>query len=171
MAKGKRPPAGEHERYVFEPLLAPFGPEGLRPREVLAVADALVPGGELPSAYRAFLRIAGRGCGPLWVGSDWTYPRVLELREDTDELLAEHGHGPLAADEVPFLLHQGDDAWFLRWAGPDLEVWRCCEGVEEWPRRLRDSFTLFVQEEVRRLSPARNPVGRRGAARGRGPAR
>lgn len=146
---------GEADEAVFraglERDLGPYEPRGLRRGEVGRVAAALAPAADLPAAYRAFLRLAGRSCGSLWIGSDVWLPGLLELRGWAEELLVEDGgRHRLDPGDVVFLLHGGYDAWFLHGAGPDPEVWCYLEGDATSPRRLHTSFTGFVAAEVRR---------------------
>lgn len=62
----------------------------------------------LPSSYRELMRVAGKSKRVVFVGSDWTYPCVLELRDAAEMLLKEcDARLKLPKSSFVFLMHQG----------------------------------------------------------------
>ena len=65
-------------------------------------------GTSLPASYRGFMQVVGRGGFHPWIGSDYTYPTVLDAR---DWLLESHAEGgactELPGNHLVVLSHQG----------------------------------------------------------------
>ena len=106
--------------------------------------------GTLPSAYRDFLTIAGKGAGKLFQGTDIFYPKVLELQSAANDLLMELDvAGLLPQDAKVFCMHQGYEInYFL----PDLDdppVFQFFEGQKSVSQPW-NSFSEFLRYEVER---------------------
>lgn len=99
---------------------------------------------ELPSSYEGFLRVAGAGCGELWVGSDVFLPHRFDLREAAEELLAENGvdSDVLQAHDLVIGMHQGYQFLYLSSLSSDPPVFRWSEGGGV--QQVGASFTSFV---------------------------
>ena len=69
----------------------------------------------LPLSYRRFLAAMGRSAGDFLVGTDFTYPPLLDLRPQADRLLVECS-AKIALNEADFVftLHQGYQFLFFR---------------------------------------------------------
>ena len=85
--------------------------------------------GSLPAAYEAFLLVAGRGCGDLWVGTTAFFPDLLGVRGAAEELFAENRlESFLQPDDVVITMHQGYQFLYLSGPGADPPVFGCIEG-------------------------------------------
>jgi len=67
----------------------------------------------LPTAYKAYLRIAGRHAPAAWVGSDCTVDKLPDLQEWGPELLRESGQPPLPPQAFVFAMHQGYQFYYF----------------------------------------------------------
>ena len=98
----------------------------------------------LPLAYSNFLRVAGRRCGSLWLGSDAFYPAILGLERDAEDLMRESGLPfRLHESDVVIAMHQGYQFLFLSGGTHNPPVLRFSEqeGVAEL---VNEQFTSFV---------------------------
>jgi hypothetical protein len=69
----------------------------------------------IPSAYRAYLAIAGVSPSPALVGSDCHDHYLFDLRESAVKLLQESGNPfSLPEDAIVFLMHQGYQFFYFR---------------------------------------------------------
>jgi len=82
----------------------------------------------LPAAYETFLRVAGRRCGQLWLGSDAFVPALFGLREHAADLMRDASL-ELAPADVVIGSHQGYEFLLLHGGGADPEVRRFTEGT------------------------------------------
>lgn len=117
--------------------------QGCSPGEVQAVSRLW--GVALPDAYVAFLLRMGRGAGRFYLGSDVYYPKVLELKEGTAELLrAAPDTIRYNSSSVTFGMHQGYEIlYFEASRHPDPPVYRYTEGEVE-ARLVEDSLTSLL---------------------------
>ncbi|HWJ61098.1 MAG TPA: SMI1/KNR4 family protein [Acidimicrobiales bacterium] len=123
-------------------LLAPVPCVGLAPDEVDRVEAA--HGLPLPAAYRAFLSVAGRRCGSVWVGTDAYFPELLDVRDGALALLAECGAVDLLGpDDVVIGLHQGYELLCLRGREDDPPVFHYLEGADALDP-VADRFSGFL---------------------------
>lgn len=123
--------------------------EGLSEEEIDQVARAQA-GAELPAAYLAFLRSAGRGPGGFAVGMDLFVPELFAVRETADELLEEMGDGDLLPPHA-FVFSQYSGSQFLFFVtppdvapDPDPVVWYYADGTPGMVTRRFDAFTQYV---------------------------
>ena len=109
----------------------------------------------LPDSLTSFLRIAGRSCGRLWLGSDSYYPRFLTLKESALSLAKEMGVDIPAFKEeaVVSLMHQGYVFLYLQSDGDDPPVMQFHEGYAE-PEQIADSFSSFVESSLANIRSA-----------------
>jgi hypothetical protein len=91
----------------------------------------------LPTDYREFLLLAGRGADNIWRGSDYTLDELPEIQEAAIELLSDKGL-KLPDGSFVFHMHQGYQFLFVNSGG----VFYYLEGNEGIEKRY-DSFTEF----------------------------
>jgi hypothetical protein len=109
-------------------------------------------GGNLPSAYRDFMRKMGRSAGPLLAGTDAFYPEIIEYQEDAAEVAASGG----ASYEVPagaiiFAIHQGYQIyWMPSGCGDDPPVFLYQEEDSKESAKW-ESFSKFVLDEYSKI--------------------
>ena len=97
----------------------------------------------LPTAYEAFLLVAGRGCGDMWVGTTAFFPDLIGLRRSAEELFAENQvQSFLEPDDVVITMHQGYQFLYLSGPGADPPVMRSIEGGAGV--QVAESFTALV---------------------------
>ena len=107
----------------------------------------------LPSAYREFLSLCGKGAGDFLVGTDWTYPSVLSLNQSASQLLHECGdHLKLSPSDYVFAMHQGYQFLFFdSQVSDDPPVFVFVEG-EDSSLLVFDSFSNWflqcVEDEI-----------------------
>lgn len=98
----------------------------------------------LPASYEAFLLVAGKGCGDLWIGSDMFLPPRFNFRTAAEELLRENGlQSFLGVNNVVIGMHQGYQFLFFSESGDDPAVSRWSEG-RIGRVQIADSFTSLV---------------------------
>jgi hypothetical protein len=105
-------------------------------------------GVEFPAAYRAFLRIAGRGFQPF-EGSHYAVEDELADLQRAGRRIFQSDGGDLPGGAFVFFVHQGFVIrFFLLDDGPDPAVF---EYVEHRPpaRQLAARFSEFLLREVR----------------------
>ncbi|WAS95585.1 SMI1/KNR4 family protein [Nannocystis punicea] len=113
-------------------------------------------GGPLPRAYRRLMALAGCDAGGFMQGTDWQYPLVSELRAEADELLLEHGLGPLPADLFVFSMHQGYAlCGFHLGASDDPHVVAFVHGLDRALRRTPRTFSAWLAASVAQELAAR----------------
>jgi hypothetical protein len=102
----------------------------------------------IPEEYLTFLRLAGRGAGPLFRGNVVFFPEARDFRTWADELLAECGHPfALEEDDLVFHFHQGYQFLFLRHGPPGTHVLGFDER-EPGPQVVSASFAAWLSDEV-----------------------
>jgi hypothetical protein len=119
-------------------------------------------GVSLPSAYVSFLQVMGRAAGPLFLGSDVTFPDVLWFRTEAARIAADV-EADITALGVVFLIHQGYDMLLLGSGTDDPPVYRLTDSMPQ-PEQASDSFTEFFESEVDRLLASRRFDNRRSSA-------
>jgi hypothetical protein len=128
-------------------LATPDQIRGCMEDEVLEIEEKF--GVELPRSYRDFLLVMGKGAGSLFVGTDFFYPRLLEVREGADELLLETKSSfQIPDNSFVFSLHQGYvfDEYFLL-TSDDPPVFLFME-LDTNATLLVESFTEFLLQTV-----------------------
>ena len=106
-------------------------------------------GTTLPQAYKAFLSLCGKGAGKFLVGTDWTYPKLLEVKPAAIELLrSSRVAASLPPTSFVFAMHQGYQfLYFDCDVGHDPPVYLFLEG-EDSPRQVFGSFTQWLSQCV-----------------------
>ena len=137
---------------------------GLAEQEIESVRTAH-GAAAFPACYEEFLRRMGKSAGALWVGTDAFYPRLLEVRSWTVELLAENGVSQLMGeDAVAIATHQGYQGYQAYWlessAGDDLPAMTYAEGDREPRKRWNSLVSSYATSSLRSL-----PFGNAGRAR------
>jgi hypothetical protein len=115
--------------------------------------------GPLPAAYEAFLRLAGRGAGGFWAGSDAFFPQLLRLRlADLEELAEDCGTTLPRHSKLVFFSHQGYEMLWMSDPATqhDPPVWQLLEGAEGGPRRLASSFTALLLDNAHHMADRRS---------------
>lgn len=103
----------------------------------------------IPKEYADFMQIGGLSIGNLFIGTDIYYPRVLGLKSEASELMAENGVGELLAkNAIVFSLHQGYEVNYMIPGSPDPVVWQYVEGAEKCVLGCA-SFSEFLEEAIR----------------------
>lgn len=98
----------------------------------------------LPAAYEAFLLVAGRGYGDLWVGTTAFLPDLLGVRHSAEELFAENQvESFLQPRDVVITMHQGYQFLYLSGPGADPPVFRSLEGAVGV--QVSESFTSLIE--------------------------
>lgn len=107
---------------------------------------------KLPLAYKDFLSLFGKETENFLAGSDFTYPRVLELRESAENLLAETGSSySLKKNDYVFFMHQGYAFLFFTVDGsPDPPVMRYqeFEEIAQATKSFSEWLELVVDEHI-----------------------
>lgn len=108
---------------------------------------------ELPKCYCDFLRAMGRGAGSFLVGTDFTYPDIMDLRESAECLLAECGvNFRLPANAFVFADHGGYNFVFFYCDGEDDPPTFLFVDSYDAPMQNAESFsewlTLAVEGEI-----------------------
>ena len=89
-------------------------------------------GRPLPTAYRAYLRHAGRAEPTAWVGSDARLEVLPDLQQWARDLLVGDGQPPLPEGAFAFAMHQGYQFhWFVADGTDDPPTRHYMEGGEE----------------------------------------
>ena len=83
----------------------------------------------LPSSYRRFLERAGRDAGPIFVGSEISYPGLLGIKRASENLLTENfADWALKQSDFVIQMHQGYQIFWIDTAVAEPEVWMYTEG-------------------------------------------
>jgi hypothetical protein len=133
---------------------------GISADEIESVEAA--QGVSLPATYAAFLEVMGLATGPLFVGSDVTFPDVLWFRAEAARIAGE-AEADITALGVVFLIHQGYDMLLLGDGKDDPPVYRLTDSMSQ-PEQASNSFTEFLAAEVDRLLASRRFDNRSSAA-------
>jgi hypothetical protein len=122
---------------------------GLNDEEIRAIATAQEA--VIPTAYREFLRVAGRRAGDLWRGSEAFYPELLRLRKDALALLEENSRPfDLPSGALVILMHQGYQFLYLLPGASDPAVWLYREPRKE-PERIAETFSSLLRGALSEL--------------------
>jgi hypothetical protein len=112
----------------------------------------------VPALYRDFLSVMGRRPFPLMQGTDWAYSDLVELKQDSVELLEENDLDPAMLDDALVIaMHQGYVIYYIPSASTapaDPPVWTYAEGGR--PTASFGTFREFLRslEEMRRREVA-----------------
>lgn len=124
------------------------------PATIIGVSDVEIAqieaanGARLPGSYRRFLAIMGKRAGTLGVGTDFFYPRCLDLRGSADRLLAETDYPfALQPSDTVVGMHQGYIIYLLRGQADDPHVWTFVEG-DQGPRESNHGFASFLASGI-----------------------
>ena len=109
---------------------------------------------ELPLAYEEFLRVAGKGAGRLFCGSEIYYPELLGLQNAAKTLLIENSQTLLLPDDaIVFYMHQGYEFCFMTPNKEDPPVFQYVEGQSgfsnpwgKFSEFLKDSIAWHLKE-------------------------
>lgn len=143
--------ADTRRRLVSSGLVTEYQLQGCSPDEISVLESHYAV--TLPAMYRAFLTVAGRGAGTLLLGTDFTSPLLLGLREGAEELLRDSGSAvTLPRDAFVFLMHQGYQFSTVG-TGPDLDdapVSSFTEG-DDALTQTDPTFSAFLDRTLREL--------------------
>jgi hypothetical protein len=104
----------------------------------------------LPRCYRDFLSVMGRGAGDFLVGTDYSFPKMLEFRKDAEGLLrTSQADFELPSTAFVFMFHQGYTFLFFDCHDDpdDPPVFMFTEGERE-PRKVSESFSAWLLTAV-----------------------
>jgi hypothetical protein len=104
----------------------------------------------LPQCYRDFLAVMGRTAGKFLVGTDYSFPKLLEFRKDAEGLLrTSQSDFKLRSTAFVFMFHQGYTfLYFDCHANPyDPPVFMFTEAEKE-PRKVSDTFSAWLLAAV-----------------------
>jgi len=102
----------------------------------------------LPSSYRDFLSIAGKGAGKLFQGTDIFYPRILQLQREARDLLLELNLPNLLPDEAKvFCMHQGYELNYFLPNSEDPAIFQFFEGQQAVTQPW-NSFSDFIETSI-----------------------
>lgn len=125
--------------------------KGCSPQEIASVEEHF--GCALPSSYRDFLVLAGRGAGKLFRGTDIFYPRVLGLQKEAEDLFRELGRlDLLPAEAKVFCMHQGYELSFFLPGLEDPPVFQFVEGADVAPcawETLSDFLVTSIESHLK----------------------
>jgi len=99
----------------------------------------------LPQCYRDFLAAMGRDAGKFLVGTDYSYPKMLEFRKEAEGLVrACQSSFSLPTTSYVFMFHQGYTFLFFDCQGSvDPSVFMFTEAERE-PRKTSESFSEWL---------------------------
>jgi hypothetical protein len=104
----------------------------------------------LPQCYRDFLAVMGRAAGEFLVGTDYSFPKVLDFHKDAEGLLRTSGSDfKLPPTAFVFMFHQGYTFLFFDCHDDpdDPPVFMFTEAEKE-PRKISDSFSAWLLSAV-----------------------
>jgi hypothetical protein len=104
----------------------------------------------LPQCYRDFLAVMGRSAGDFLVGTDYSFPKMLEFRKDAEGLLqTSQSDFKLPSTAFVFMFHQGYTFLFFDCSddSDDPLVFMFTEAEKE-PRKVSDSFSAWLLTAV-----------------------
>lgn len=134
---------------------------GCSEQEIASVEEAFSL--SLPKEYRDFLRMMGREAGKFLVGTDYSFPTLLEFREDAERLLIEnHADFGLSLTNFVFMFHQGytflffdckngsDDPPVFLYTESEAAVRQVGESFSEWLNvAIEDDIVAYTDLEGR----------------------
>jgi hypothetical protein len=100
----------------------------------------------LPKCYRDFLVVMGRTAGEFLVGTDYSFPKMLEFRKGAEELIQTcQSNFKLSSTAFVFMFHQGYTFLFFDCHGDpdDPPVLMFTETGNE-PREVANSFSSWL---------------------------
>jgi len=101
-----------------------------------------------PAIYRTFLARMGHGAGDFYVGTNWTYPDLSDLRRAGESLIGEARVSyRLPNDVFVFAMHQGYSFPFFHSVNDDPSVWLYEEWMEK-PKEVAASFSCWLRDTV-----------------------
>lgn len=102
----------------------------------------------LPLAYREFMKLAGKGAGSFFKGTDIFFPRVLGLQSEAMGLLAELGKSTiLGTCAKVFCMHQGYEINYFLSEEEDPPIFQFFEGQES-PTKAWNTFSQFLDSAI-----------------------
>ncbi|HUY93451.1 MAG TPA: SMI1/KNR4 family protein [Pirellulales bacterium] len=133
------------ERLRSTGLAAADATRGCTKEEIAEIESTLRV--RLPNAYREFLRLCGKQAGEFLLGTDWTFPTILALKESAAALLRECDvPRELSPSAFVFAMHQGYQFLFFDCqSGQDPAVFRFIEG-DQSARQVFDSFSNWFRQ-------------------------
>lgn len=121
----------------------------------------------LPQCYRDFLGVMGWAAGEFLVGTDYSFPKMLQFRKDAEELLqTSQSDFKLSFTAFVFMFHQGYTFLFFdcRDDPNDPPVFMFTEAEKE-PRKVSDGFSAWlltaVEDDI--AAHRKRKQGKRGA--------
>ena len=104
----------------------------------------------LPKCYRDFLAVMGRAAGEFLVGTDYSFPKMLEFRKDAEGLLGtSQSTFKLSSTAFVFMFHQGYTFLFFDCHhGPDDPPVLMFTEAENEPREVANSFSGWLLTAV-----------------------
>lgn len=122
--------------------------KGCSPAEIAEVEKQVEA--PLPTEYRNFLQLMGKGAGKLFQGTAIYYPNCLDFQADAKNLLAINDFLPLPHKTFVFSIHQGYEVNFFHLdQGSDPAVYQYSEGQEEQNFiKISDSFSGFIKDSI-----------------------
>lgn len=118
--------------------------KGCTEQEIKAVESRFAL--RLPQCYRDFLAVMGRAAEEFLVGTDYSFPKMLDFRKDADGLLrTSQSDFKLPPTAFVFMFHQGYTFLFFNCHddSDDPHVFMFTEAEKE-PRRVSDSFSAWL---------------------------
>ena len=125
-------------------LAGPHSFKGCTEQQIKSIEDKLSL--RLPRCYRDFLSVMGREAGEFLVGTDYSFPKVLDFRSEAENLLrTTPSNFLLAQDLFVFMFHQGYTFLFFNCHddSDDPPVFMFTEADKE-PSRVSDSFSAWL---------------------------
>jgi hypothetical protein len=104
----------------------------------------------LPQCYRDFLTVMGRSAGEFLVGTDYSFPKMLDFRKDAEGLLrTSQSDFKLPPTAFVFMFHQGYTFIFFDCHDDpdDPPVFMFTEAEKE-PCKVSDSFSAWLLTAV-----------------------
>jgi hypothetical protein len=129
-------------------LAAPNSFQGCTDEEIRSLESQLSI--RLPKCYRDFLAVMGRAAGKFLVGTDYSFPKMLDFRKDAEALLrVNQSDFKLPPTAFVFIFHQGYTFLFFRCddGADDPPVLMFTE-ADKAPRKVFDSFTAWLLTAV-----------------------
>jgi hypothetical protein len=104
----------------------------------------------LPKCYRDFLVVMGRAAGKFLVGTDYSFPKMLDFRKEAEGLLrTSQSNFKLSPTAFVFMFHQGYTFLFFDCHGdPDDPPVLMFTEAENEPREVANSFSSWLLTAV-----------------------
>jgi hypothetical protein len=105
----------------------------------------------LPKPYYEFLQVMGHGVKGLFVGSDWVYGRLLDMKEIAIELAAEESIPPfeIPPDAFVFFGHHGYEFQYFHTIDkdPDPPIYQYVE-YRDNPQKISANFKEYFDDYI-----------------------